>query len=59
MFAQILDTMDLQHKMMKQQQENIYDLSKAVQDINELVTTAEQISRGHLNEFGTPGSAPF
>ena len=59
MFAQILETMDLQHKMMKQQQENIYDLSKAVQDINELVVTADEISRGQLNEFGTPGIAPF
>jgi hypothetical protein len=59
MFAQILETMDLQHTMMKKQQENIYDLSKAVQDINELVITAEEISRGHLNEFGTPGIAPF
>jgi|LauGreDrversion2_3_1035106.scaffolds.fasta_scaffold49129_2 hypothetical protein len=59
MFAGILETIDLQNTITKQQQESMHDLFQAMQGVNELLATAEKIAKGHLNEFGTPGVEPF
>jgi len=58
MFAGILETIELQNTITKQQQESMHHLFKAMQGVTELLVIAEKIAKGHL-EFGTPGIAQF
>ena len=41
--------------MMQQQARNIDDITQAVQRINDLMVTAEEIARGNTGEYTSPG----
>ena len=55
MFFGILETIDRQNTMMKQQARNIEDITEAVQGINDLMATAQEIALGNIDEADTPG----